>query len=295
MTIEVPFLPRRTRDAYPNPPALIAKRTTAKSRGWFEGYPDGLPVSARGKARVARPIDDRVFELTLDARLVELFSTWLAFAQELGYPLIGADEVAVKPNGDTVKQGGVGSYFNRPIKTQDGRIFPSNHSNGTAVDLYSRSNPQRWGAGIGFWSTQHPVSVDLAAAADLYWGGWYGDKSEAGITYIDAMHFEYMRRPPDVADSLRKLKARYAALRPEEPDVSKDDVKLLQSMLNGLGAEPLLVVDGDFGPITRAALNALPATVQAKVNAAVAENTTDVAAQVKEAAKEAIDAVVIEA
>lgn len=203
----VPVLMRRPRSDYTSPPERIAHRTSAARRGWFAGWPDHCPtLAARQSAEVVRQQDGRVFRFSVDKRLTQLFAEWLTYSQELGYPLIGAREV----NANGKKQGGTGSFSCRAIKGSN-PPQPSNHSTGTAVDVYTRSNPQRWGDALRFWSTIHPYMIELAAAADIYWGGWYWDTSQG--TYMDAMHFEYMGRPEDVAESLARLRSTYEAIR----------------------------------------------------------------------------------
>jgi hypothetical protein len=244
---------------------------------------------------VTRPGDDRTFRVRVDRRLAELTGLLLAMMQEVGYPLIGALEVATRPNGDHVKQGGVSSYSNRPIKTNDGTRIASEHSRGLALDVWSRSNPQRWGQNVPFSSTWHPLAVRLAIAAGFEWGGHFWDLRPKG-TYIDAMHLEYRWSPEDVANSVVQLKAEYLAIRdelepeqpPEEPEVTPAQVKVLQAKLNEAGlANPPLVVDGVYGPLTESAVVAIPASVDAQVGMAKAD-TKEAA---KEASTTAIDAV----
>jgi hypothetical protein len=92
-----------------------------------------------------------------------------------------------------VAQGGNGSFMCRSIRNSNPPA-PSNHSTGTAIDLWTRSNPlARDGR---FISTIHPEVVELAGAALIYWGGWYYD---ADGMFVDAMHFEFMATPGDVA------------------------------------------------------------------------------------------------
>jgi hypothetical protein len=254
-------MPRRQRSEYIDPPALIARRSEAVARGWMAGWPDRCPSGDQViRVDVVRyPADGRVFSVRVDRRLGPLIAAFLGAAQRVGYPLVGADEVNVA--GD--KQGGVGSLNCRAIKGSN-PAAPSNHSTGTALDLWSRSNPLlRNAAGVPFRSTIHPAVVELAAAADLYWGGWYWDASK---TRVDAMHFEYMRRPADVSDSLRKLDARYKELAKPTvdtggTDVTPEQVKALQTALNkALGTT--LVVDGKYGPATTTALAALAGHVE---------------------------------
>ena len=186
-----PTMPRRPRADYIDPPPEIANPTPAAARGWHSGWPDDCtPPAARRRIQVVRPSDGRVFQLAVDQRLGGLFGDFLDLAQADGrYELRGAQEVS--DNGRA--QGGNGSFVCRSIKGSDPPA-PSNHSCATALDLWTRSNPQvRTG---NFVSTIHPEVVELAAAALIYWGGWYYD---ADGTYVDAMHFEFMATPDDVS------------------------------------------------------------------------------------------------
>ena len=230
--------------------------------------------------------DGKTFHPNVDKRLEGLFTEWLMASQEMGYPLIGAAE----RNGAGGKQGGIGGFSCRAIKGSNPPVA-SNHSSGTAIDVYTRSNPQRWSerGPVRFASTIHPHMVELAAAADIYWGGWYWDTSKG--RYVDAMHAEYAMRPENVAESLARLRAkadeirkRLAPQQPEEPDVDAEQVKELQRTLNRLGAAPQLVVDGVFGPLTEAAMRKTPERVEAQI--AEAESATEpVLAQIVALAK----------
>jgi hypothetical protein len=285
----LPVLPRRPRTDYIAPPSRIANRTTARRRGWYAGWPDACPpTSARTTVVLTRPSDAREFRLQIDDRLATLFATWATMFQELGHELRGAGE----PSANGKLQGGVGSYVCRAIKGSE-PPRPSNHSTGTAWDLWTRSNPQIWTG--AFVSTIHPEVVELAAAADIYWGGWYWD---ARRDYVDAMHFEYMARPGDVTASLTRLKAKYAEIvkrhEPDEPDeegdVTPEQVKALQANLNAVGTQPPLVVDGVYGPMTEAAVAGLPTLVVGQVDSA----ETSASAQTKQAAIEAVAAIPVE-
>lgn len=279
----IPVLPRRPRSDYIDPPTRIQKRTPAGKRGWAAGWPDACPRgSTLAVLSIPRPGDDKVFHPDCDARLADLFTEFLTFGQELGYPLIGALEA----NALGKKQGGMGAFSCRAIKGSN-PPQPSNHSSGTALDLWTLSNPMRVGyfangevgKPVEFVSTIHPHLVELAAAADIYWGGWYWDNDH---WYVDAMHFEYMRRPQDVAASRKRLRAKAAEIRkrlapepPEDPIVTPEQVMLLQTKLNALGTNPALAVDGDFGAATEAALQGVDALVAAQVAAAEAAERTE--------------------
>jgi hypothetical protein len=183
-------MPREARAAYIGPPPAIANPTPAGVRGWFAGWPDDCPAfTARTLVAISRPSDGHVFRLSVDTRLAELFGDFISLAQADGrYELRTAVELS--DNGRA--QGGNGSFMCRAIKGSNPPA-PSNHSSATAIDLWTRANAQtRNGT---FVSTIHPEVVELAAAALIYWGGWYFD---AAGTYVDAMHFEFMATPADV-------------------------------------------------------------------------------------------------
>lgn len=284
-----PVLPRRPRADYVNAPKAIARRTTAGRRGWFAGWPDKCtPGSSRTELAITRPQDGRVFRPEVDKRLAELFTLFLNASQEFGYPLIGAME----ENANGRKQGGVSSFFCRAIKGSN-PPQPSNHSSATALDLYSRSNVMLYAERpVPFVSTIHPHQVELAAAADIYWGGWYWDNDH---NYVDAMHFEYMKRPADVAASLASLKAKRQEIHdrlnppppPEDPDVTPQEVKELQMVINQRGHMPPLAVDGDYGPLTRAAVLNLNTLVDTQIEMA----ETAASAATKEDAITAVQAI----
>lgn len=284
----VPFLPRRPRTAYRD--RIPGRRSSGDARGWHKGWPEGMAAADMKAVIAIRPQDGREFRVRVDKRLAELVAALLAAIQEVGYPLIGALEVATKPGGGTVKQGGVGSYNNRPIKTNDGTEVASEHSRGLALDLWSRSNPQRWSStgNAPFSSTWHPLAVRLAIAAGFEWGAHFWDLKPEH-SYIDAMHIEYRWSPEDVANSIAQLKDEYRRIQdelkppapPEDPDVTPKEIMELQAALNAAGTNPPLLVDGDYGPLTRAAVNALPGTVQAQVDIAelaMRNNARDAAA-----------------
>jgi hypothetical protein len=160
--------------------------------------------------------------------------------------------------------GGQGGMACRAIKGSDPKV-PSNHSSGTAWDCNTKGNPMILDdAGVPvsqkrFVSRQSPVLIRLAGAARIYWGGWYADRQSG---YSDAMHFEYMARPEDVAQSLKDLDAEYERIHaelfpPEEPPVDAEQVKAVQQAINDLGWQPPLLVDGIYGPITTAAVQAV--------------------------------------
>jgi hypothetical protein len=301
----IPYLPRRPRSAYID--RTPGRRISGDRRGWGKGWPEGTPLANRATVVVQRDLPgdslDRVFRVqasTAHPRFPELVGLVLAGIQEVGFPLIGAQEVALRPNGRTEKQGGVGSYNNRPIKAQGGKLTASEHSRAIAYDLWSRSNPQRWDeqGRLRFWSTWHPLAVELVVAAGFEWGGHFWDLYDG--TYCDAMHIEYRGAPASVPTAIERYLAKYAEvwarLHPEQPTepappeedaMSKADVLLIQQKLNEAGHSPPLLEDGVLGPITRAVIEALPALVDQR-----AELAAEPAESAISTAKQALDAYV---
>lgn len=290
-----PTMPRQKRAAYIDVPLEIRKRTSAGSRGWRKGWPDDCPAGAdRARVSVQRPSDGKTFSVSVDARLEGLFTAFLTYIQKTGHELRTADELSA--NGK--KQGGNGSFVCRAIKGSNPPA-PSNHSTGTALDLWSRSNPQlgrSMDRQVAFVSTIHPTAVRLAAAGLIYWGGWYWDTTRR--KYVDAMHFEYMSTPANVERAIRQMRTEYQRISgeqeplPPDPDqegeaMTDEQVRELQATLNAVGVDPPLVVDGVYGPKTEAAVEGLPATVDYQVDAAEAAAK----AETKEAAIDAVEAI----
>ncbi|WP_165952708.1 M15 family metallopeptidase [Kribbella albertanoniae] len=110
--------------------------------------------------------------------IAALVQTLLQVTEKLGYD---------------VKVGQTWGFANRPIR---GTKTPSNHSWGLAVDINSLSNPM----GSTFKTDLPPRVVSAWESCGFYWGGRYENRP-------DAMHFEYIGRPADVAAHLAKAKA----------------------------------------------------------------------------------------
>ncbi len=151
-----------------------------------------------------RPSDGHIFRFSIDTRLAGLFGDFLDLAQADGrYELRTPKELTATG----LAQGGTSSFMCRAIKGSNPPV-PSNHSSATAIDLWTRANPMVRGG--RFVSTIHPEVVELAAAALIYWGGWYYDTDG---TYVDAMHFEFMATPEDVAGARTALAAKADEIR----------------------------------------------------------------------------------
>jgi hypothetical protein len=286
---DLPVLPVRGREEYPDrnpqPPH------TNKPRGWHPGWPAGMPAGSLAVVETPRKLDGKIFKVRVDKRLAEHFGLFLMMIQEVGYPLIGADEVNV--NGG--KQGGIGSYNNRPIKGDGGNDVASEHSRGKALDIYTRSNPQRSTTNPHrLKSTWHPLAVRLAKAGDLEWGGHFHDMTNG--KYSDPMHVQYRKWPEHVAASTAAMEAEYERILdelfpPEDPGVTPEQVKLLQQQLNELGADPQLTVDGVFGPVTQAALESITGVVLQRRDQAVTIAKETVFAGTKAAVQAAVEQV----
>jgi hypothetical protein len=252
VTVFLPKLPRYPKSAYIGVPAHLRVRTSPSKRGWGPGWPEcSTDRSNRGMARSVRARDGATFNRPVRKELVEHVSFLMQETQDIAAALGGDVPYEFRKAKET--DGGVSSWVCRPIKNSNPPVA-SVHSYGAAIDIDSRSNPmsKRWMA------TNPPWMVELWAAGDFYWGGWFSNTA----WFFDAMHFEYNLRPSDVAGSLARARAAAKRIRTElglnkpipEDNVTTDQVKTLQATLNTLGAK--LLVDGIYGPLTDAALKA---------------------------------------
>lgn len=185
-------------DYAPNPLAN-ASRNNAKSRGWGDGWPDPSGdferITAAGVSVVVRA----------DYGFGELIETlFKATEQRFGYD--------INPAGQVLQTWG---FANRPIR---GTNIASNHSWGLAVDINSLANPMQY----TFKSDIPPEVVAMWSECGFYWGGYYANRK-------DAMHFEYVLKPSDVAESLRKAKA-YLTSQPR-PVPGKDTTVRMGALL----------------------------------------------------------------
>jgi hypothetical protein len=166
-------------------------------------------------------------------------------------------EATERRYGYNVKAGQTWGYACRPIR---GSRTPSNHSWGLALDINAQTNPMS----ATFRSDLPPGVVAMWWSCGFYWGGWYRGRP-------DAMHFEYVGRPADVAGHLAIARKHLAGsppkppasagfsgppLRLRQPRMRGDRVASVQRRLNAKGASPKLATDGIWGPATDAALRA---------------------------------------
>jgi len=238
------------RSEYMKAPARVANNSAA-AHGWGSGWPACLDKSRRPPlAEVSRAGVKLFVRREIGPLVATLFD---ATEQRFGYD---------------IKPGQTWGYGCRAVRGS--KTTPSNHSWGLAIDINAPSNPM----GKTFRSDIPPGVVAMWWDCGFYWGGWYR-------TRPDAMHFEYVHRPSDVAGDLAKA-ARYVAgdgaavavaaltvvargaavsvvtltrpLRLSRPFLRGDDVSFVQQRLNAKGATPKLVVDGVWGRKTDTAL-----------------------------------------
>ncbi len=227
-----------SRGDYGSDPHAGASRNNASSRGWGSGWPN----CAEEKMAVARGGGVAV---QCRRELAPLVSVLFDVTAHLGYHL---------------RPGECGGFACRPIR---GTSQASNHSWGLAIDINWTQNPmQSW-----FKSDIPPAVVRVWEACGFYWGGRYRNRP-------DAMHFEYIYRPSDVAGHVARARSFLAGGTPAKgtPSGGGDsnpwrkpvnarpgsrilgqydrgtDVALVQRYL---GVKP---ADGDFGAATKAAV-----------------------------------------
>jgi murein L,D-transpeptidase YcbB/YkuD len=216
-----------SRSDYAAAPPAVA-RNDAKARDWGAGWPD----CQREKLAAVERAGVKVY---VRKEIAQLVAT-----------LLEATEKTYKYD---VKAGQTWGFACRAIR---GSQAASNHSWGLAVDINSLANPM----GSPFRSDIPPGVVAMWWAAGFYWGGWYQKRP-------DAMHFEYVRRPTNVAADLATAKSYLTRpragsapawsgrrLRLTDPHLRGADVTWVQDRLNAKGASPKLAVDGVWGSNT---------------------------------------------
>jgi D-alanyl-D-alanine carboxypeptidase len=160
---------RHSRGDYGPNPNQGKARNNAAGRGWGSGWPN---AQANRMVKVGRA----GVTVTVRREIAPLVAV-----------LLDKTERLFKYD---VKKGQTWGFANRPIR---GTRTPSNHSWGLAVDINSLANPM----GSRFVTDLPPAVVAMWEGCGLYWGGRYQKRP-------DAMHFEYIGRPQDVAAHLRR-------------------------------------------------------------------------------------------
>ncbi|MEU1428657.1 peptidoglycan-binding protein [Nocardia sp. NPDC005746] len=202
---------------------------TAADRGWGSGWPNCVAGSDLATVVSARSGTSLAVRKAL-AVLVDTLVDWTERPEGGNYRL--------KPEQ-------CGGFNCRPI---DNTSVASNHSWAIAVDLNWKDNPFSF-------DPQHTVTDLVATVWKWYgfaWGGNYHGKK-------DWMHFEFMGTPADAAERTQAALVDLAVgAVPELPlnlDSAGPAVAMLQARLNRDFPDfSHLVVDGDYGPKTAAAV-----------------------------------------
>jgi hypothetical protein len=154
---------------------------------------------------------------------------------------------------------GCWGYSYRPNKNDPNSL--SNHSSGTAIDYNAPKHPNGVATAKTFTPAQIADVHHILAEVDnlVRWGGDYQHT-------VDSMHFEINATPAAISALASKLRSSRVQADAKLPTVDLSDViaaengpghilpgvKHIQAALNDrLGLE--LAVDGDFGPMTKAA------------------------------------------
>lgn len=134
-------------------------------------------------------------------------------------------------------------YANRPIS---GTKTPSNHSQGTSIDINAPRNPYSY-----TFKTDMPSWMPaLWKRYGFRWGGDYSGKK-------DTMHYEFMGTVADAHLLAAAARAEFSGQTPIPPTYPPDTIRMgargpivvtLQTLLNKWGYG--ITVDGDFGPST---------------------------------------------
>lgn len=229
---------RYNRADYGGNPHAGASRNNASARGWGPGWPNcqGSRMAVARGGGVA---------VSVRRELAPLVAVLLDVTAAKGYRL---------------KPGYCGGYNCRPI---GGTRTASNHSWGLAVDINWTDNPM----GSRFISDIPPAVVAAWEGCGFYWGGRYSGRP-------DAMHFEFIYRPADVARLVARARAMLAGGSPaptspviptgpvqyQPPVNARPGARILE--LGMVGPDVALIqrflavkpVDGRYGPVTAAAV-----------------------------------------
>lgn len=159
------------RSAYHDPFPSGFSPNGAAGRGWGQGWPH-----CQGSAMKTIVAKDQSKGGGHDIRV----SVRHEVAQMVAYLLEATDKIY------NVNQSDTGGYNCRPIA---GTSTPSNHSWGLAIDINWNENPRT----APLHSVIPPVVVAMWNDCGWFWGGFYAHSTP------DAMHFEYVGKPSEVA------------------------------------------------------------------------------------------------
>lgn len=176
--------------------------STAADRGWGPGWPTD------NRRKCGWVVGGGV-RLLVRAEIVELVSILLEQTVGRGYQL---------------HSGQCWGYANRAIA---GTNRPSNHSWGLAIDLNSTTNPM----GPTLVTDMPAWMVGMWTECGFRWGGAYQGRK-------DAMHFEYMGSPSDVArdtTTARRLAGRPSITTGDE--MSASEVAQITAAIGALGVQ----------------------------------------------------------
>jgi hypothetical protein len=184
-----------SRSAYGTNPNAGKSPNGAQSRGWGQGWPNCQT------SKIVK-VTNGDHSVNVRREISELILTLFKITAKLGYDINPPNQV--------------NQTWGFACRAIANTHTPSNHSWGLAVDINSMTNPYSF----TFKSDILPAAVHAWEVCGFYWGGRYTKK-------FDAMHFEYIGTPSDVAGHLAKAKLILASLmKPVEPPASNNTVDL---------------------------------------------------------------------
>ncbi len=206
---------------YPSPPSV--SRTAASSRGWGTGWPECQ------QDRLVTVTREDGLRLPTNQGIAQLVTLLIDQTERRGYD---------------VKVGQTWGFACRAIR---GTETASNHSWGLAVDINAPTNPYR----TEFVCDMPPWMPGLWWEYGFFWGGWYQ-------SIKDPMHYEFLGTRDDARTHTTRAKRELGRGEPVPypfyGEIS-DRVRSAQERLLELGFDPG-PIDGDFGPLTRGAVQA---------------------------------------